>query len=323
MRTAAARAHPNIALVKYWGKRDEELILPAAGSLSLTLDGFATTTTVSLDPSAAADCFTLNGAGASPTQSERVTRFLDLVRSRAGSSSPAVVSSRNEAPTGAGLASSASGFAALAVAAATAYGLDLDRAELSRLARRGSGSATRSLVDGLSIWHAGDDDASSFAEPIDGPEMSMVIVTIDAAEKAVSSREAMRRTAATSPYYAGWIDSTAHSLREMSAACRAGDFTRVGEITELNALRMHAAIESCEPPIRYLRAGSVAVFDAVEQLRADGIEAYATADAGPNVVVISRPADAAAVAERLGGLGAVRVVGAGPGARLISEEDCA
>ncbi|MDN5900286.1 MAG: diphosphomevalonate decarboxylase [Brachybacterium sp.] len=322
MRTATARAHPNIALVKYWGKRDEELILPAAGSLSLTLDGFATTTTVSLDPSAAEDRFTLNGAAASPTQSERVTRFVDLVRSRAGSSSPAVVRSRNEAPTGAGLASSASGFAALAVAAATAYGLDLDRADLSRLARRGSGSATRSLVDGLSIWHAGD-DAASFAEPIDGPAMSMVIVTVDAAEKAVSSREAMRRTAATSPYYAGWVDSTAHSLREMTTACRAGDFTRVGEITELNALRMHAAIEACEPSIRYLRAGSVAVFDAVEQLRADGIEAYATADAGPNVVVISRPADAAAVAERLGGLGAVRVVGAGPGARLIPEEDCA
>ncbi|MDN5820957.1 MAG: diphosphomevalonate decarboxylase [Brachybacterium sp.] len=322
MRTATARAHPNIALVKYWGKRDEELILPAAGSLSLTLDGFATTTTVSLDPSAAEDRFTLNGAAASPTQSERVTRFVDLVRSRAGSSSPAVVRSRNEAPTGAGLASSASGFAALAVAAATAYGLDLDRADLSRLARRGSGSATRSLVDGLSIWHAGD-DAASFAEPIDGPAMSMVIVTVDAAEKAVSSREAMRRTAATSPYYAGWVDSTAHSLREMTAACRAGDFTRVGEITELNALRMHAAIEACEPSIRYLRAGSVAVFDAVEQLRADGIEAYATADAGPNVVVISRPADAAAVAERLGGLGAVRVVSAGPGAHLIPEEDCA
>lgn len=322
MRTATARAHPNIALVKYWGKRDEELILPAAGSLSLTLDGFATTTTVSLDPSAAEDRFSLNGAEASPAQSERVTRFLDLVRSRAGSSSSAVVRSRNEAPTGAGLASSASGFAALAVAAATAYGLDLDRADLSRLARRGSGSATRSLVDGLSIWHAGD-DAASFAEPIDGPAMSMVIVTVDAAEKAVSSREAMRRTAATSPYYAGWVDSTAHSLQAMSAACRAGDFTRVGEITELNALRMHAAIEACEPSIRYLRAGSVAVFDAVEQLRADGIEAYATADAGPNVVVISRPADAAAVAERLGGLGAVRVVGAGPGARLIPEEDCA
>ncbi|APX33271.1 diphosphomevalonate decarboxylase [Brachybacterium sp. P6-10-X1] len=329
MTTATARAHPNIALVKYWGKRDEELMLPAAGSLSLTLDAYATTTTVSLDPSATEDRFVLGGAAATPGQTVQVTRFLDLVRARAGSaaradsSAHAVVDSRNEAPTGAGLASSASGFAALAVAAAAAYGLDLDRTELSRLARRGSGSATRSLVAGLGIWHAGDDDASSFAEPIEGPEMSMVIVTVDPGQKKVSSREGMRRTAATSPYYSGWVDSTARSLEEMSAACRAGDFTRVGEITESNALRMHAAIEACEPPIRYLRSTSVAVFDAVEQLRTRGIEAYATADAGPNVVVISRPAEAEAVAEHLADHGDVRIVGAGPGAHLIPTEESA
>ena len=151
--------------------------------------------------------------------------------------------------------------------------------------------------------------------------MRMVIVTVSTAQKAVSSREAMRRTAATSPYYAGWVESTTRSLQEMSSACRAGDFTRIGEITESNALRMHAAIEACEPPVRYLRAGSIAVFDAVEQLRADGVESYATADAGPNVVVISRPEDAPAVAEHLDHLGQVRVVGAGPGARLIPAED--
>ena len=229
MTRATARAHPNIALVKYWGKRDEELMLPAAGSLSLTLDAFATTTTVALegtDDEAAADSFTLNGAAATPAQATRVTRFLDLVRERAGSTARAVVTSHNEAPTGAGLASSASGFAALAVASAAAYGLDLDRTELSRLARRGSGSATRSLVDGLALWHAGHDDASSFAEPIEGPAISMTIVTVDAAEKAVSSREAMRRTAATSPYYAGWVESTTRSLQEMSSACRAGEIGR-------------------------------------------------------------------------------------------------
>ncbi|MDN5687635.1 MAG: diphosphomevalonate decarboxylase [Brachybacterium sp.] len=323
MRTATARAHPNIALVKYWGKRDEELMLPAAGSLSLTLDAYASTTTVSLDPSAAEDRFTLGGTAATAGQTEQVVRFLDLVRARADSSAPAVVDSHNEAPTGAGLASSASGFAALAVAAAAAYDLDLNRADLSRLARRGSGSATRSLVSGLGIWHAGDDDASSFAEPIEGPEMSMIIVTVDPGQKKVSSRVGMRRTAATSPYYSGWVDSTARSLEEMTAACRAGDFTRVGEITESNALRMHAAIEACEPPIRYLRAASIAVFDAVEQLRARGVEAYATADAGPNVVVIARPAEAAAVAEHLAGHGDVRIVGAGPGAHLITTEESA
>lgn len=318
MTAATARAHPNIALVKYWGKRDEQLMLPAAGSLSLTLDAFATTTTVELSGEER-DAFTLNGAAATEGQTERVTAFLELVRQWAGASEHAAVRSTNLAPTGAGLASSASGFAALALAASAAYGLELEPRDLSRLARRGSGSACRSIVPELAIWHAGIDDASSFAEPIAGPAMAMVIVTIDGSTKAVSSREAMRRTIATSPYYPGWVSSTERTLAEMAAACGAGDFTRIGELTEVSALRMHASIQAAEPPLRYLRAASVAVFDAAEQMRTEGLEAYATADAGPNVVLVCRPEDAAAVAARVEGLGQVRVVGAGPGAALVEE----
>ncbi|WOF23710.1 diphosphomevalonate decarboxylase [Microbacterium betulae] len=320
MSAATARAHPNIALVKYWGKRDEELVLPAAGSLSLTLDAFPTTTTVRLDPAAREDSFELNGDPAAPAQTARVGRFLDHVRLRAGSAVSARVSSVNEAPTGAGLASSAAGFAALATAAASAYGLPLDSAGLSRLARRGSGSAARSIVPGLAVWHAGDDE-TSFAEPIAGPAMRMVIVTVDRSQKPVSSREAMRRTALTSPFHGAWAVSAESSLRAMTAACRAGDFTRVGRIAESNALRMHAVIQSADPPIRYLTARGTAVFDEVEALRREGLEAYATADAGPNVVAIVRPDDADDVAARLAGLGAVQVVGPGPGARLVSQEE--
>src|SRR5699024_6340906 len=154
-RAATARAFPNLALVKYWGKRDEELILPVAGSLSLTLDAFPTTTTVTVDPDIDRDVFELNGATATDTTADRVTAFLDLVRGRAGVTSRARVHSLNEAPTGAGLASSASGFAALAAAAAAAYGLDLDTPALSRLARRGSGSAARSVIGNVALWHAG------------------------------------------------------------------------------------------------------------------------------------------------------------------------
>ena len=318
MTTATARAFPNIALVKYWGKRDEDLILPVAGSLSLTLDAFPTTTTVTLaEAGPDADAFSLNGTAATGEAAARVTRFLDRVRALAGSERRARVTSTNEAPTGAGLASSASGFAALATAAASAYGLELDRAALSRLARRGSGSASRSLVDGLAVWHAGDDDAGSFAEPVSGPDMRMVIVTVDTAQKAVSSRAAMRRTALTSPFYPAWISSTEESLAAMLEACAEGDFTRVGRITESHALRMHAVIQSCDPPIRYLAPTSVAVFDAVAALRDQGLEAYSTADAGPNVAVIVRPDQADELRDALQGFGSVRLVGPGAGARII------
>ncbi|MFZ7088670.1 diphosphomevalonate decarboxylase [Curtobacterium sp. RRHDQ10] len=319
-----ATAHPNIALVKYWGKADERLALPATGSVSMTLDVFPTTTTVTVDGGApdgreARDRFVLNGAADDGASLLRVTRFLDLVRELAGSEVRASVVSQNTVPTGAGLASSASGFAALAAAAAGAYGLDLDARALSRLARRGSGSATRSIPGGVAVWHAGHDDASSFAEPVAAPPMAMVVVTIDATEKAVSSREAMRRTTATSPFYPAWVTSTTATVPAMLAACAAGDFTRVGEITESNALRMHATIQGAEPPIRYLTAASIAVFDAVIGLRAVGVEAYATADAGPNVVVLCRPEDRDRVADELAAYGSVIASGTGPGAHIVDE----
>ncbi|PWH05281.1 diphosphomevalonate decarboxylase [Brachybacterium endophyticum] len=323
MSTATARAHPNIALVKYWGKAEEDLILPVAGSMSMTLDAFATTTTVTVRESEEAtdaeDSFVLNGTPATGTALDRTTRFLDHVRELAGSSARADVVSVNEAPTAAGLASSASGFAALALAASRAYGLDLDQRSLSRLARRGSGSACRSVVDRYAVWNAGTDDATSYAEPIDAPEMRLVIVTVDGAQKQVSSREGMRRTAATSPFYDAWITSTARTLEDMVAACKAGDLTAIGEITESHALRMHAVIASALPPVRYLAPASVAAFDTAAALREQGTFAYATADAGPNVCVLTTPDAAEDVAAALTPHGQVRIVGPGPGAHLTEE----
>ncbi|ROR28945.1 diphosphomevalonate decarboxylase [Curtobacterium sp. JUb34] len=323
--TATAVAHPNIALVKYWGKADAQLALPATGSVSMGLDVFPTTTTVTLDGGSGAgaearDAFTLNGHVVEDGALVRVQQFLDLVRELAGSDARASVVSENTVPTGAGLASSASGFAALATAASAAYGLDLSARDLSRLARRGSGSATRSIPGGVAVWHAGDDQGS-FAEPIPAPPMAMVVVTIDAGPKPIGSREAMRRTIATSPFYPAWVTSTTETVGDMLDACAAGDFTRIGEITESNALRMHATIEGAFPPIRYLNARSVAVFDAVGELRAAGLEAYATADAGPNVVVLCQPADRSAVATSLASFGDVIESGTGPAARVLRSEE--
>lgn len=317
-----AIAHPNIALIKYWGKRDDALILPRSSSLSMTLDVFPTTTTVTLDRQATADTVTLNGAAADADTGRRIGALLDLVRQHAGRDERAVVDTANTVPTGAGLASSASGMAALALAAARAYGLDLDATALSRLARRGSGSASRSIFGGFAIWHAGDGtDASSYAEPVTDAAIdpALVIALVDTGPKAISSREAMRHTIATSPLYAAWVAASETDLVAMRAALADGDLDAVGAIAEGNALGMHATMLAARPSVRYLAAGSLALLDRVAQLRRNGIGAYATMDAGPNVKVLCRPQDSAAVAAALGeAVPGIRVITArcGPGARI-------
>lgn len=328
-----AVAHPNIALVKYWGKRDERLILPWSDSLSMTLDVFPTTTRVRLDAAAGHDKVVLDGVPATGEAARRVIAFLELVRERAGLSWRAVVDSRNTVPTGAGLASSASGFAALAVAAAAAYGLGLDATGLSRLARRGSGSASRSVFGGFAVWHAGPPgatgaaaDAASYAEPVPaaGMDPALVVAVVDAGAKTVSSREAMRRTVDTSPLYRPWADSSRADLAGMRAALALGDLEAVGEIAERNALGMHATMLAARPAVRYLSPATVTVLDRVLELRRDGVAAYATMDAGPNVKVLCRRADARRVAGAVGeAVPAARVLvaGPGPGARLLDEAD--
>lgn len=317
MTVASAKAHPNIALVKYWGKRDEQLILPVAGSMSMTLDTVATTTTVQLGGDT--DRFYLNGAVGAPKPAAQVFKFLQLVRQLAGSAQRATVISHNDAPTAAGLASSASGFAALAVAAAAAYGLKLDTKELSILARQGSGSACRSIIDRFAVWHAGTDSASSFAEQINAPDMCMIVCEINSGPKPVSSREGMRLTRDTSPFWPAWAQSTEQILQEMVAACAADDFSKVGEITEVHSQRMHALIQSSRPTLRYLAPASYAAFDRVAQLRDAGVETYATADAGPNVVAIARPQDAYRVCAELAEFGATHIAAPGQGATLLPE----
>ena len=297
---STAIAEPNIALIKYWGKIDEALIIPATDSISLTLDGFPTTTTVTLT-ALTTDTATLNAAQLQPGEMKRITQVLDRIRSLSGSDVYAHVESLNTIPTAAGLASSASGFAALATAAAHAYGLRLDRIALSRLARLGSGSASRSLFDGMVRWHRGTDDASSHAAPLEwqGPELSLVIATLNTQRKAVSSRAGMTRTTQTSPFYEGWVTSNQQLVERALGAVADGDVRLLGELTELSTMRMHASMLGAEPPIRYLTAQSFAVFDEVAKIRSEGMTAYATADAGPNVKILTCREEADLVIERL------------------------
>ncbi|RDI49984.1 diphosphomevalonate decarboxylase [Nocardia mexicana] len=323
-----AVAHPNIALIKYWGKRDEKLVLPTTDSLSMTLDIYPTTTTVRPLSDADADVVFLDGVPAEGAVRERITGFLDLVRAASGRTERVCVGTRNTVPTGAGLASSAAGFAALATAAARVFDLELDAAALSRLARRGSGSASRSIFGGFARWRAGSGngdaaDRASYAEPVDGGALdpALVVAVVEDGPKSVSSREAMRHTVATSPLYWGWAMSSTSDIADMCQAIDRGDLVAVGEIAERNALGMHATMLAARPAVRYLSPASLTVMDRVIELRRSGIPAYITADAGPNVKVLCARRDAERVAAALNLLPCTRsVVTAhpGPGARVMA-----
>ena len=316
--TATASANTNIALIKYWGKADEALAIPATSSLSLTLGGTRTTTTVSFDGGAAGeDAITINGTTPGGTARDRVVRFLDLVRARSGTAVAASVTSSSTVPLAAGLASSAAGFAALAAAATRAAGMPLDERALSRLARRGSGSATRSVFGGLVLWNAGVDDETSYAEPVDcGLDPAMVVVVVSAGSKTISSTQAMRHTMTTSPLYRAWFEASHEDLRAALEAVRARDLPRLGEVVEANALGMHAAMIASRPSVVYWLPETLAVLHTVRVMREEGFPVWATIDAGPNVKVLTARKDADRVADVLrdrvpGATASVRYPGGG------------
>ena len=328
--SVTARAGTNIALVKYWGKRDAALNLPAASSLSLTLADFGSETTVRFAADAGEsghDRVAFAGATADAKFAERVRRFLDLVRARAGLSFPADVATTNTVPTAAGLASSAAGFAALALAASRAAGLRLSPSELSELARRGSGSAARSIFGGFAEMHAGarSDGSDAVAHQLLAEhawDVRLCVAITAQGEKEISSTTAMDRTATTSPYYLAWIASVAADLAAARDALAAHDLATLGAVAERSALRMHASAMAADPHILYWNPATLAAIATVKRLRADGLLAYFTIDAGPHVKVLCASADAAKVQAALAATPAVLrvlVLAPGPGATIVSE----
>jgi diphosphomevalonate decarboxylase len=313
-----ARACANIALVKYWGKRDAQLNLPAAGSLSLSLAALVTETRVDFDPALGNDLIELEGKPAGEAEARRVTTFLDLVRRRAGLTTRARVTSHNRFPTASGLASSASGFAALAVAATRAAGLELSPQELSILARHGSGSAARSIFGGFVRMHAGDIDEAAYAEPITSSlldRVRMVIAIVGGgAPKLHTSRDAMDHTAATSPFYAAWLQLVPKDLAAAEAALATRDLAALGDVTENNSLAMHASAIAARPGVLYWKPATLALIAAVRTLRQNGRAAWATMDAGPHVKVLTTVDDADHVARALANVeGVTATTISGPG----------
>lgn len=319
---ATAVAHPNIALVKYWGKADTGQNLPAVGSLSITLEGLTTTTRVQFDPTFATDEFEFSGSVV-PAMASRVTSCLDEIRRRTGTVSRALVQSDNDFPTAAGLASSASGFAALVVAADAALGTGLPRSELAEIARRASGSAARSIFGGfveLSLVDSGRrTDTRQLLEPSAWP-LQVVVAVTESAPKAVGSTEGMVLTERTSPYYTAWVASSPADLGEARMAVERRDFEALADISESSCLKMHGLMMSARPGLLYWNGATVECLLVVRRLRAEGVPVFFTIDAGPQVKAVCRPEALERVRGELAAVPGVEMLlsaGLGEGARAI------
>lgn len=301
MTKAAVRAHTNIALIKYWGKADETLFLPMNSSLSLTLDGLYTDTFVEISDTFTEDQFYLNDVLQSPEETAKISRFLDLFRNKSGITHFIQVKSVNHVPTAAGLASSASAFAALAGALNRATGLNMDLETLSTYTRRGSGSATRSLFGGFVEWQKGTSSEDSMAVPVDDAswDIGMVIIAVNKSAKKISSRVGMKQTVETSPFYPAWVASAEEDLLAIKKAIKERNFEKVGQITEHSAMKMHGSMLGAETPIIYFEPDSIKAIRAVRALREQGILCYVTMDAGPNVKVLCRLSEAGKIKEML------------------------
>lgn len=286
--TRITRAYTNIALIKYWGKKDQRLKLPQTNSLSLTLDKFYTDTKAEVIDNDV-DIISLDGKILDDKAAKRTRNYLDTVRNMYNLSQHFQIESVNHVPISAGFASSASGFAALAGSINECLDLHLTRKELSILARNGSGSASRSLFGGFVEWHAGHSNETSFAEPIDeDPNIDLVIlsVVVSKQKKSVSSTIGMELSVKTSPFYSNWSTLVASELLEIKQAIAQRDLTKIGEIAEHNALSMHALTLSAQPPFTYFAPETIEIIQAVKHLRQQGTFAYVTIDAGPNVKII-------------------------------------
>ena len=322
--TATAISCPNIAFIKYWGNRDHELRIPSNGSISMNLGGLFTRTQVTFDSALGCDELTLDEQTQSGPALQRVSAMLDRVRKLAETSCYAQVQSSNNFPMGAGIASSASAFAALSLAASRAAGLDLDEAAISRLARTGSGSACRSVPGGFVEWRTGNRHEDSYAYSIAPPEhweLVDCVAIVNREHKATGSSEG-HPLAYTSPLQPARVDDAPRRLEICRRAILERDFEALAEIVELDSNLMHGVIMTSHPRILYWQPATLAVMQAVTAWRKQGLPVCYTIDAGPNVHAICTASVGLEVAERLKALAGVEaVLSATPGgpARIIDE----
>lgn len=319
---AIAEAQPNIALIKYWGKRDVTRNIPAVSSLSITLSGLRARTEVRALPNLPADRLRINGS--TDVQAERrAGDMLDHLRTAAGSKLD--IFSDVNFPVAAGLASSAAGFAALVCAANEEYNCGFDTQRLAQLAGSASGSAARSLYPGFVRLRApGDASSDIVVEPLAGSRhwpLSVVIAITDNRRKALGSTEAMRRTADTSVYYDRWVGTQEADIEAAVQAIEQRDFQKLADVSEASCLKMHGLMMSAVPGIIYWNPATVSAIGAIRQMRSEGVPVFFTIDAGPQVKAVCLPDARQTVTEVLGRIDGVcetLIAGLGDGARIVS-----
>lgn len=298
MKKVTARAHTNIAFIKYWGKKDTKLFLPYNNSLSLTLEEFYTDTTIEV---ASKDVFFLNDQLQDEKALEKIKAYLQIFRQITNNQTPLKITSYNHVPTAAGLASSSSAYAALATALNSFYNLNFDQQTLSTYARRGSGSATRSIYGGFVEWQQGIDNKTSYATKFDEAnfDIGLLICVLNDQEKTISSRKGMEHTVLTSDFYPAWVKTAKKDLEQIKSAIKEQNVEKIGTIAEHNAMKMHATTLAANPPFTYLEPNSLIIIQEIHKLRKQGLNCHFTMDAGPNVKIIAPYSQLTSIKEQL------------------------
>lgn len=295
-----AVAPSNIAFTKYWGKKDEQLRIPENGSISMNLGSLLTTTTVEFSPDLREDSIVINNT-VDANANQKVTRHLDRIRKIAGITDFANVVTHNNFPAATGLSSSASGFAALTVAAAAAAGLELSEKELSILARQGSGSACRSIPSGFVEWLDGQSSETSYAQSLFPPDYWDIVDVVAIVSTSVKDvPTATGQTLATSsPFYEKRLSRMKKKNSEVKKYFAGKNFSAFGMLVEQEALELHAIMLTSTPPLIYLLPDTLRVMREVEKWRRNGLEAYYTINTGQNIHVICEKKNAKAIVTNL------------------------
>ncbi len=317
---AIAQAQPNIALVKYWGKKRGDRNIPATPSLSITLNTLQTRTRVKFRQDYGTDRLSINGT-TDPIQLHRVTGCLDALRQVTGINQYADIVSVNNFPTSAGIASSASGFAALVTAACAALDANLSGEEQSRLARRSSASAARSVFGGFVEMDikAQDPAARPLLTETEWP-LDIVVAVTSTQPKQIGSTAGMEQSAATCEYYDAWVSSTSGDFSTARRAVLNHDFELLADVSEASCLKMHAVMLATHPALIYWNGATVEIIHRVRALRGEGLPAFFTIDAGPQVKIISLPGYRDKIERAVKDIpGVIDVIysGLGPGAHVV------
>jgi len=315
-----AIAHPNFALIKYWGKTDSVNNIPAMSSISLTVDTLTSTTKISQQPQMQENIWELNGER--QPDLGQLLPTLDYLSKVGKVNEPCLIQSDNNFPTAAGLASSASGVASIVVAYNRLFNLGLTNQQMGKAAMLGSGSAPRSLLSGIVLLDIENQcDCQTLAEPNQW-SLSVIVCITDDQRKTMSSREGMEISRETSPLYESWLENNTHHIKRAKKAINDRNLKALGQVAEENCKQMHEVMKTSNPSINYMTHKTIDCINEVERIRKSGFDLFYTVDAGPQVKIICKLEDNHLIQERVSSLPSVRqtlVANIGYGARVTNE----